>query len=49
MKREDKKFAMYQFKVPYDLWTRFKIKSITEKQPTYKDTLIELIEKYVST
>ena len=44
-----KEFATYQFKIPQDLWTRFKIKSLTEKNLTYKDTLLDLIERYVST
>ena len=45
----DKKYATYQFKLPQDLWNKFKIKSITENRNTYRDTLIVLIERYVST
>ena len=45
----EKEFATYQFKIPQDLWTRFKIKSLTEKNPTYRDTLLDLIERYVRT
>jgi len=46
---EGKKFATYQFKVPHELWMKFKIKSLTEKSPTYRDTLLDLIERYVRT
>ena len=46
---EGKEFATYQFKVPHELWTKFKIKSLTEKSPTYRDTLLDLIERYVRT
>tara|TARA_Y100000310_G_scaffold33892_1_gene32013 strand:- start:4763 stop:4936 length:174 start_codon:yes stop_codon:yes gene_type:complete len=45
----EREFATYQFKIPYALWTRFKIKSLTEKRPTYRETLIDLIERYVGT
>ena len=45
----DKEFATYQFKIPHALWTKFKIKSLTDKRPTYRETLIDLIERYVGT
>ena len=45
----EKEFATYQFKIPQDLWTKFKIKSLTDKNPTYRDTLLDLIERYVRT
>ncbi len=45
----EREFSTYQFKVPYDLWTQFKIKSLTEKSATYRETLISLIERYVHT
>ena len=45
----EREFATYQFKIPHALWTQFKIKSLTEKRPTYRETLIHLIERYVGT
>ena len=45
----EREFATYQFKIPQSLWTKFKIKSLTEKSPTYRDTLLDLIERYVGT
>ena len=45
----EKEFATYQFKIPHELWNEFKIKSLTEKSPTYRDTLLYLIERYVRT
>ena len=45
----EREFSTYQFKVPHDLWTAFKIKSLTEKSATYRETLIGLIERYVHT
>ena len=47
--KTEKEFATYQFKIPQDLWTKFKIKSLTEKSPTYCNTLLDLIKRYVST
>ena len=44
-----KEFAHFQFKVPTDLWSRFKIKTIKDNSPTYRQKLIELIEDYVRT
>ena len=45
----EKEFATYQFKIPQDLWTKFKIKSLTDKNATYRETLTKLIERYVGT
>ena len=47
--KTEKEFATYQFKIPQELWMKFKIKSLTEKSPTYSNTLLDLIERYVST
>ena len=47
MKIKEREFAHFQFKVPHDLWRRFKIKTIEDNSPTYREKLIELIEKYV--
>tara|TARA_R100001594_G_scaffold132252_2_gene172352 strand:+ start:1329 stop:1469 length:141 start_codon:yes stop_codon:yes gene_type:complete len=44
----DKEFAHFQFKVPTKLWSKFKIKTIEDGSPTYKEKLIELITKYVN-
>jgi hypothetical protein len=44
-----KKFAHFQFKVPRELWSKFKIKTIEDNSPTYREKLIELIERYVNT
>ena len=49
MKRKDKEFATYTLKVPHDLFTRFKIKSLTDKHATYRETLTKLMEDYVRT
>ena len=49
METTKKDFATYQFKIPQELWTKFKIKSLTEKSPTYSNTLLDLMERYVST
>jgi hypothetical protein len=42
-----REFAHFQFKVPHDLWSKFKIKTIKDNSPTYREKLIELIENYV--
>jgi hypothetical protein len=46
---KEKEFAHFQFKVPTNLWNRFKIKTIKDNSPTYRQKLIELIEEYVRT
>ena len=45
----DKEFATYTLRIPKELFTRFKIKSLTEKDATYRETLTKLIEEYVRT
>jgi len=49
MKRKDREFATYTLKVPHDLFTKFKIKSLTDKYATYRETLTKLMEDYVRT
>ena len=44
---EEKKFASFLLKVPIETWNKLKIKSITENSPTYRDTLLHLIDEYV--
>jgi len=45
----DKKFATYTLKISHPLFTKFKIKSLTDKDATYRETLTRLIEEYVQT
>ena len=45
----DKEFATYTLKVPHELFTKFKIKSLTDKHATYRETLTKLMEDYVRT
>ena len=49
MKIKDREFATYTLKVPHDLYTRFKIKSLTNKDATFRETLTRLMEDYVRT
>ena len=49
MKTREKEFATYTLRIPKDLFTRFKIKSLTEKDATYRETLTKLMEAYVRT
>ena len=49
MKRKEKEFSTYTLKIPKPLFTKFKIKSLTEKDATYRETLTRLIERYVRT
>jgi hypothetical protein len=44
---KDKKYTTFQFKIPRETWNRFKIKSLSENSPTYRETLINLIKEYV--
>ena len=46
---EEKKFATYTLKISHPLFTKFKIKSLTDKDATYRETLTKLIEEYVRT
>ena len=43
----EREFSHFQFKVPHKLWNKFKIKSIRDNSPTYREKLIELIKNYV--
>ena len=45
----DKEFATYTLRVRKDLFTKFKIKSLTNKDATYRETLTRLMEEFVST
>ena len=49
MKKIEKEFATYTLKIPKRLFTKFKIKSLTDKHATYRETLTLLIERYVGT
>ena len=49
MKIKDKEFATYTLKVRKELFTRFKIKSLTLKDATYRETLTRLMEEFVRT
>ena len=44
-----KEFATYTLKVRRELFTKFKIKSLTDKDETYRETLTRLMEDYVRT
>ena len=45
----EKKFATYTLKISKPLFTKFKIKSLTDKDATYRETLTRLMEDYVRT
>ena len=45
----DKEFSTYTLKVPQDLYRKFKIKSLTQKDATFRETLTRLMEEYVRT
>ena len=45
----EREFATYTLKVRKELFTRFKIKSLTDKHATYRETLTRLMEEYVQT
>ena len=47
--KADKEFATYTLKIPKKLFTMFKIKSLTDKHATYRETLTKLMEDYVRT
>ena len=49
MKNKEKEFATYTLRVRKDLFTKFKIKSLTEKDATYRETLTRLMEDFVRT
>ena len=45
----NKEFSTYTLRVRKDLFTAFKIKSLTNKDATYRETLTKLMEAYVNT
>ena len=45
----EKKFATYTLKISQPLFTKFKIKSLTIKDATYRETLTRLMEEFVRT
>ncbi len=47
METREKEFTTYTLKIANDLFTEFKIKSLTDKDATYRETLTKLIEDYV--
>ena len=47
MNNNTEEYAVYQLKLPQDLWKRFKIKSLTDNKSNYRETIQELVEKYV--
>ena len=49
MKNKEKEFATYTLRVRKELFTKFKIKSLTIKDATYRETLTKLMEEYVRT
>ena len=49
MKNIDKEFATYTLRIPKELFTKFKIKSLTNKDATYRETLTRLMEEFVRT
>ena len=49
MKNKEKEYAKYTLRVRKDLFTKFKIKSLTNKDATYRETLTRLMEEFVST
>ena len=44
---KEKEYTSFQFKIPNNLYDEFRVKSIRDKCPTYRDKIIELIEEYV--
>ncbi len=49
MTKSEKGYINFQFKIPNHLYNKFRIKSIEDNSPTYRDKIIELIEEYVRT
>ena len=45
----EREFATYTLKVPRELFTKFKIKSLTVKDATYRETLTRLMEEFLRT
>ena len=44
----EKKHSTYMIKISNDLFRKFKIKSLENNDATYRETLLRLIEDYVS-
>ena len=49
MRDKEKKFATYTLKISQPLFTKFKIKSLTDKDATYRETLTRLMEEFLRT
>ena len=49
MKNKERELATYTLRVRKDLFTKFKIKSLTIKDATYRETLTRLMEEFVRT
>ena len=49
MNKREKEYATYTLRVRKDLFTKFKIKSLTIKDATYRETLTRLMEEFVRT
>ena len=49
MKNKEKEYATYTLRVRKDLFYKFKIKSLTVKDATYRETLTRLMEEFVRT
>ena len=47
--KKEKEYATYTLRVRKDLFTAFKIKSLTNKDATYRETLTRLMEDFVRT
>ena len=47
MKDSEKEFSTYTLKIPTTLFKDFKIKSLTDNNATYRETLTKLIQEYV--
>tara|TARA_R100000152_G_C6729527_1_gene154404 strand:- start:660 stop:842 length:183 start_codon:yes stop_codon:yes gene_type:complete len=45
---DEKEFATYTLKIPTKLFKQFKIKSLSDDNATYRETLTKLIQDYVS-
>ena len=44
----EKDFATYQLKIPNELWKQFKIKMLTDDRKGLGNTILEIMEGYVS-
>ena len=48
MEKNEKEFSTYTLKIPTKLFKDFKIKSLSDDNATYRETLTKLIQDYVS-